>query len=77
MGSFRSFYHRNTDLAPINDERAARAWDTIRLHAEAQGETMENKPLEFWVYELLGDLRHLCDERGFDFRYLAAGVAEE
>jgi hypothetical protein len=53
-------------------DRAARAWDTIRAYAEARGDEMERKPLEFWVKDLLDDIRDLCNERSFDFGYLTA-----
>lgn len=51
-------------------DRAARAWDTMRAYAEARGDDMDRKPLEFWVRDLIDDIRHLCDERGFDFGFL-------
>lgn len=43
-----------------NTDRAEKAYRTI-VNYESDSSTEE------WISDLLGDLRHLCDEQGYDF----------
>lgn len=50
-----------------NKDRADWARIAVRVYAEETGSDQED--LETNIADLLCDLRHLCDERGFDFGY--------
>lgn len=57
-------------MEPTNEDRADWAEDALEYYSERVGDTAEEQPTA--VVDLLGDLMHFCNRRGFNFSTLLA-----